>query len=190
MGTKSSRIQYPMIMSFTLIELLTVVAVIAILAALLLPALRRAKELARVAVCKSNLRQCGLASISYAGDWRGWLAQQGQSPNWASPSNGPIETYWKWKLDNSNYLKDCDAWYCPSWPPYNKKTATARAPGRWINNYVVGYGIRYWTYTNILYPPPNLVFSKIQYPSEYYVYHDSIGGSWGATIRSGLSSTT
>ena len=53
---------------FALIELLVVIAIIAILAALLLPALARAKEQARRAQCKSNLRQVSLGAIMYAND--------------------------------------------------------------------------------------------------------------------------
>jgi prepilin-type N-terminal cleavage/methylation domain-containing protein/prepilin-type processing-associated H-X9-DG protein len=53
---------------FTLIELLVVIAVIAILAALLLPALAAAKASARSAACKSNLRQLGIALISFTHD--------------------------------------------------------------------------------------------------------------------------
>jgi len=58
---------------FTLIELLVVVAIIAILAALLLPALSGGKERARRVTCKSNLRQFLLAAQMYAHDFENRL---------------------------------------------------------------------------------------------------------------------
>src|SRR5262245_25572318 len=55
---------------FTLIELLVVVSVIAMLIAILLPALSRAREAGRFAVCLSNLRQVGIGLQGYLNEFR------------------------------------------------------------------------------------------------------------------------
>jgi prepilin-type N-terminal cleavage/methylation domain-containing protein len=62
---------------FTLIELLVVIAIIAVLASLLLPALSKAKEGARSAKCKSNMRQVTLGLLMYAGDNSDYLCWAG-----------------------------------------------------------------------------------------------------------------
>ena len=54
---------------FTIIELLVVVSIIALLVGILLPAIGKARDNARVSVSKNNLRQLGVAHATYASDW-------------------------------------------------------------------------------------------------------------------------
>jgi len=62
---------------FTLIELLVVIAIIAVLAALLMPALKNARESARQSFCNNNLKQMGIAQYSYTVDHDGYVAPGG-----------------------------------------------------------------------------------------------------------------
>ena len=74
---------------FTLIELLVVIAIIAVLAALLMPALSKARAMARAVACQSNQRQLGILYALYANDWNGVLpAPRRKGGGWRAAIGG------------------------------------------------------------------------------------------------------
>jgi prepilin-type N-terminal cleavage/methylation domain-containing protein/prepilin-type processing-associated H-X9-DG protein len=110
---------------FTLIELLVVMAIISILAALLLPAIQRAKEAARLAVCTGHIGQIGRAFAQYVNEYGGYTPPEagivhfgwGEGPGWTNKlfpyvdanANGRGPTY----PDNASSSRT-EVFRCPS----------------------------------------------------------------------------
>lgn len=111
---------------FTLIELLVVIAIIAILAAILFPVFAKAREKARQSSCLSNLKQIGLAVMSYVQDYDEVLP----------PPFNDVVARRRWHEMISPYMKNDQIRFCPSHSGVNKASIDASSYATNMNGHV------------------------------------------------------
>ncbi len=115
--------------AFTLVELLVVVSIIAILVSVLLPSMRKARDIAKRTVCKANMRSLGLGILIYAESYEGKIPASSSlwSAPWDPPSVANSDMYWHQLLIEENLAMGKDGpkksnAVCPSdkdpWTPY------------------------------------------------------------------------
>lgn len=171
---------------FTLIELLVVIAIIGILAAMLLPALNKARQKAYAATCLSNMHQWGISFGLYSDDWNDYFPYEGQSgPGIAIDTVGTggfpgnsnawfnvLPPYMNQPSLETLYhrgtpptLRDRNIWICPSGTNYVANPTTTASylmyafNSRMDPNNTVGYDARYRR-SQLTEPTTTIIFAE------------------------------
>lgn len=160
MNRSQPTVIWPSRLAFTLVELLVVISIVAVLIAMVLPAVAAAKSVSQASACMSNLRQVHIGFAAYAGEnkeylppvgrptedacWNTTLGKQGYfgaSQQWGGTIGGPTGPRWK-------------VFQCPSEYPNlfgGTSKPTTNFDNDWMrSSYAINDSIIFWNITNLV----------------------------------------
>lgn len=156
--------------AFTLIEMLIVVVIIALLAALLFPVFNSVRSAGRITTCQSNLRQIGMAMQLYQNDYNRFY------PDLRTPPPGC-----SWSSNIAHYTKGDAVFTCPEAPNkvFQSGCPSVKREGDVTTSFRGGYSF------DVPYGPTQLSELRIKMPSQMISVIDGDGDKVSAPLESG-----
>jgi prepilin-type N-terminal cleavage/methylation domain-containing protein/prepilin-type processing-associated H-X9-DG protein len=156
---------------FSLVELLVVIGIIALLLAMLLPAMSRVRRDANSTACKSNLRQCGLMLLMYANEHRGWMFPVGWGSDKPRERRLPVYVFQPPPRWNPRELR------CPDDPEPKEEHSYV------LNSHLPERGVRYGRNPGIPIDRAVWMGEKVSTCDDYYLENKEQGNEFYSVVE-------